>query len=445
MVTLSGLRGIAGSSLTPPVAARYALAFGRHLIQTRGPGPTVVIGRDGRPSGEVFQNSAAAALRQIGCRVHCLGVATTPGVAIMVDELGADGGIVITASHNPGQWNGMKLLGHDAVAPSAEQARSIIERFEAEPEPPAVSAEPESEDHAILDLHTERIIRHIDVAAIAGAQLKVVVDSVCGAGGPETARLLETLGLEPVHLHSEPTGIFPHTPEPTEQNLGGLCEAVRRHGADLGLAQDPDADRLALVDGGGRYIGEEYTLVLCSMRIFQRQSGSAVANLSTSRMIDDVAAAAGATVHRTPVGEAHVAARMKKLGAVIGGEGNGGVIWPAVGWVRDSLCGAALVLELLAVSGRSLADWVGQIKPYVILKDKVPIEPGLAERAFERLQARWPGAKVDRQDGLRLDLAEGWIHARASNTEPIFRLIVEADGQTTARSMMAAAREAVCG
>ncbi len=445
MVTISGLRGIAGQSLTESVAARYALAFGRHLQAARGPDPLVVIGRDGRPSGAGFQDVAAAALQQIGCRVLCLGVATTPGVAIMVEARQADGGIVITASHNPLPWNGMKLLRHDGIAPSPDEARAIIGRFESEPDPALKTIESPPEDHAIIALHTERILQQIDVDAIRSRRPKVVLDSVNGAGGPETARLFEALGVDLVHLYGEPTGAFAHTPEPTEQNLQGLCGAVTEHAADLGMAQDPDADRLALVDGQGRYIGEEYTLALCAKRMFQRQPGDAVANLSTSRMIDDVAAETGGTVHRTPVGEANVAQRMKQVHAVIGGEGNGGVIWPVISHIRDSLCGAALVLELLAVSGRSLAEWVQSIRPYVICKEKVPMHPGLAEKAFERVAAAWPEGRADRQDGLRIDLDDGWIHVRPSNTEPIFRIIVEAPTDQAAEALMAMGRQAVGG
>jgi phosphomannomutase len=443
MVSISGLRGIVGRTFTPAVVARYAGAFAEHLIATRTDKPSVVIGCDGRPSGSQMQAAAAAALERAGCTVHCLGVATTPGVAIMVQHFQADGGIVITASHNPQQWNGLKLLRHDSIAPPPDEARAIIERFESAADPPAGPVPHVDEDHSIIERHTDLIVAHIDVEAIRARRPKVVLDSVCGAGGPETAQLLNHLGVELIHLHGEPTGQFPHTPEPTEQNLVSLCEAVREHGADLGLAQDPDADRLALVDELGRYIGEEYTLVLCARRLLARTPGPVATNLSTSRMIDDVAAEFGCTVYRTPVGEANVAGRMKDVGAVIGGEGNGGIIWPVISYIRDSLCGAALVLEALSLDGRSLSEQVGQIRPYVILKQKMPIAEGLAEKAFDRIAELWPDGKADRQDGLRIDLPDGWVHVRPSNTEPILRIIVEAQGAVRAQALMTEAEAAV--
>jgi phosphomannomutase len=255
--------------------------------------------------------------------------------------------------------------------------------------------------------------------------------------------LLETLGVELVHLYAEPTGQFPHTPEPTRENLTGLCEAVREHGADIGFAQDPDADRLAVVDEAGRYIGEEYTLALAALHVLSRTPGPAVANLSTSRMLDDLAERYGGHVIRTPVGEANVAAAMREHQAVIGGEGNGGVIWPPIACVRDSLGGMALLLELLAGRDQPLSRIVADIPAYAIVKTKQPIAPGGAEGILQRLADRYADEKLDTQDGVRIDRDRGWVHVRPSNTEPILRVIAEAPDQSAAEALIDEMRQQI--
>ncbi len=437
MLSVSGLRGLVGRSLTEDVARRYAAAYGSWLIEACGkPTPHVVIGRDSRPSGQAFAQAAAESLQSTGCRVTDIGLVSTPAVAVMIRHLGADGGLVITASHNPAPWNGIKALRHDGVAPPPEQARQIIERFERdEGKTVAHDERPEVEiNDTAGEVHVERVAQHVDEALIRQRAANVVLESVHGAGGPETALLLERLGADLTHLYAEPTGDFPHAPEPTAENLAGLCEAVSEHGADIGFAQDPDADRLAVVDDRGRYIGEEYTLALCAMEIFEIAESPicAVANLSTSRMIDDVAARHGGTVHRSAVGEANVAAKMRQVNAAIGGEGNGGVIWPPVGHVRDSLAGIALILRLMARTGLRVSELVDRIPRYTIIKQKTPIAEGMAARAVEQLAEHFAGQAIDRQDGIRIDLDRAWIHVRASNTEPIMRLIAEAPDRESA-------------
>ncbi len=436
MVSISGLRGIVGRTLTPEVAARYAAAFGRRLRETTGKAqPLVVLGRDGRPSGPELVDAAARALASVGCRAIRLGVATTPGTAVMVLHLGADGGIVVTASHNPSQWNGMKLLRHDGVAPPPEEARRIISDFESAPPPTCADAAAVEDDDRAAVIHAQRIVEHIDVAAIRKRRFRVVIDSVNGSGGPGTAPLLEKLGVDAVRLFAAGNGQFPHPPEPTAEHLTGLCDAVREHGAAVGFAQDPDADRLALVDETGRYVGEEYTLALCAQRVLQRRPGPVATNLSTSRMVEDVAADRGCPVYRTPVGEANVAASMRAHNAVIGGEGNGGVIWPVISHIRDSLAGIALVLELMAMSGKPLSELVNAIPRYAIVKDKQPIEAGAAA-AIERLRSAYSDRPIDLQDGLRIETETGWVHVRPSNTEPILRIIAEAETEPAARAMI---------
>jgi phosphomannomutase len=446
MLSVSGMRGLIGRSLTPPVAARYAAAFGSWLRQSTGEShPHVVVGRDSRPSGLMIQNAAVAGLIAAGCRVTTLGIVTTPSVAIMTEHRGAHGGMVITASHNPIIWNGIKALRHDGVAPPPDQAAQIIQRFHDDQIDYVDVAELQSVDHddTTNQIHLNRIFDHLDVEAIRKRKIRVVLDSVCGAGGPATAVMMKHLDIDLIHLHGEPTGLFPHTPEPTAENLTGLAAAVKEHGADLGMAQDPDADRLALVDETGRYIGEEYTLALCALHVMGRTPGATAANLSTSRMIDDIAARFGGVVHRTPVGEASVAAMMRKHDAVIGGEGNGGIIWPKVICVRDSLAGAALMLELLATTGKSLSQLVADIPAYSIVKQKLPIEPGMADRAIEQVGKLFAGERIDLQDGIRVDLADSWVHVRPSNTEPILRLIAEAPGEEDAHALIEKVRQAL--
>lgn len=446
MLTVSGLRGLVGQSLTPPVAARYAAAFGQWLKSKRRAeerAPHVVLGRDSRPSGQMIEMAAASGLVGVGCKVTCLGIVTTPAVAIMAEHFKADGGMVITASHNPIVWNGIKALRHDGVAPPPSEARDIIDRFQSDQVEyaPVEALIPLEYDNSTHRVHVDRVLTHVDVPLIRKRKLKAVVDSVHGAGGPSAALLLQELGVELVHLFAEPTGRFPHPPEPTGEHLKGLCEAVKQHHADVGFAQDPDADRLAIVDDRGRYIGEEYTLVLAALNVLNRPNCPkppvVVANLSTSRMLNDITTRFKGRVVRTPVGEANVAAAVRQHAAVIGGEGNGGVIWPPVVHVRDSLSGMALVAELLAREGRPLSAIVDEIPAYAIVKEKTDILPGTAGRHIDALRKHFSSQAIDLQDGLRVDWPDRWIHVRPSNTEPIVRIIAEARDQHTAEGLIA--------
>jgi len=453
MLSISGLRGLIGQSLTPPVAVRYAAAAGLWLKSQQPTTPaTVVLGRDSRPSGAMIECAAAAGLLAVGCRVVRLGITTTPSVAVMVQHLGAAGGMVVTASHNPLPWNGLKTLTREGVAPPAADAQKIIDRFSAaqlEYADVQGLAQRESDD-STSRVHVQRVLSQIDVPAIRRRKLKVVLDSVCGAGGPITAHLLAELGVEAVRLNAEPTGLFPHPPEPTRENLTSLCEAVRRHGADVGFAQDPDADRLAIVDETGRYIGEEYTLALAVLHVLSSRplpAGPTVAaNLSTSRMLDDIAARHSVRVLRTPVGEANVAAAMRASGCVIGGEGNGGVMWPPVVLVRDSLVGIGLVLEMLAQQSRKLSEIVAGIPAYAMVKEKQPLDPAKVQSLPDLLTAHFRQADFrgcDRQDGVRVDWPDRWVHVRPSNTEPIIRIIAEARDESAARALVEEVRRAL--
>lgn len=436
MLSISGARGIVGATMTPETAARYAGAFGSMLRETiTDRPPRLVVGFDGRRSGGALSSAAIAGLAGVGCEVVGLGVTTTPTVGVMIRELGCDGGINVTASHNPIEWNGIKCLDSDGLAPPAPIANRIIARFRENRidwvDGAACGTVSHRDDAA--ERHVEAALALVDADAIRAEGFRVVLDSVAASGCVAGRRLLESLGCTVNHLHGEPTGIFPHTPEPTEANLTELAAATRDDDAAVvGFAQDPDADRLAIVDERGRYIGEEYTLVLAALRMMQRRGGGPVAaNLSTSRMIDDVCATFdGASVVRTAVGEAHVVQGIRQSGGAIGGEGNGGVIVPEVCFIRDSLSAMALVLELLATDGRPLSEIVDGLPRYAMIKRKWDLSAvGGAEAVptiLDRVKAHWRDAEVNDADGVRIDIGDAWVHVRPSNTEPIIRLIAEA-------------------
>lgn len=436
IISISGMRGLVGENLFPETATAYGSAFGTYLKQ-RHPDTaklSVAIGRDSRPSGQMIFSSVAAGLAAGGIDIVDLGICSTPGVGIMLRDLGCAGGVVITASHNPTAYNGIKFLLENGIAPPADQARQIIDLYRRRQFTfaDAVTCGRITPNEQTARVHVDKVLNIVDRDAIARRRYKIVLDSVNGAGGAEGLLLLEALGCEAVPMNSEPTGLFAHTPEPTKENLVTLCEKVKAVGADAGFAQDPDADRLAIVDENGTYVGEEYSLALAARYVFSQRTGTAAANLSTSRMIDDIAAAAGGRVIRTPVGEAHVAQAMLANDCIIGGEGNGGIIDLRVGPVRDSLTGMALALQLMATSGRSVSRLVAEVGGYTMTKHKYPADKEQAALIIEQAKAAFPDAAVNTADGCRLDLPDGWIHVRTSNTEPIMRVILETKSEAVA-------------
>jgi len=438
IISVSGMRGIVGKSLTPVVAAEYGAVFGAFLkenVDTEGARFSVCVGRDSRVSGPMLASAVAAGLCATGVDVIDLGIVTTPCVGIMVRELGCKGGIVITASHNPIPYNGIKLMLSNGVAPPVDTAELIRQRFFARHYHlvESIQCGRITSNTQTDQVHIDRVLAIVSAEQIAGKGYRVVLDSINGAGARVTKKLLSALGCKVVAVNDEPTGLFAHEPEPTAVNLTDLCKWVEQEGADLGLAQDPDADRLAIVDEQGSYIGEEYTLALAAMHMFATNGGVAAANLSTSRMIDDIARRAGAHVIRTPVGEANVANVMLDHTCVIGGEGNGGVIDLRVGPVRDSLVGIALVLQLMAETGKSISQLVQEIGGYSMHKDKFAADSRQAARIMELATERFADAKLNTADGCRFDFPDGWIHLRTSNTEPVMRVIVEARDEPTAR------------
>jgi phosphomannomutase len=383
----------------------------------------------------MLTSAVAAGLCNIGIDVIDLGMVATPGVGVMVGELGCNGGVVVTASHNPAQYNGIKLLLDNAVAPSADAAEQIKRCFF-------------DRDFSLVDLpncgkitsnaqtdstHISKVLAIVDKEAIAAKKFKVVLDSVNGAGGPVAKKMLSEFGCEVIAINDEPTGLFAHTPEPTAENITDLCEVVKTEAAAIGFAQDPDADRLAIVDEAGTYIGEEYTLALAAKYIFSKETGAAATNLSTSRMIDDITEKAGGRVIRTPVGEANVAAAMLEHNCIIGGEGNGGVIDLRVSPIRDSLVGIALVLQLMTGTEKTISQLVREIGGYYMSKDKFAADQSQAKQILDSAKKVFTDAKLDTTDGCRFDFDDGWLHLRASNTEPVMRIIVEAKDQRTAQ------------
>jgi len=461
MLSVSGCRGVVGSSLTPAVVCRYAGAFVSWLSEREGSHGRplkIVLGGDGRLGSEFVRCAAVSELLASGCRVVDLGVAATPTVGVMVRHHGADGGLVITASHNPQQWNGVKPVTRDGRAPAPADAEKILAGYEDRRSAHVDVArvgDVDGDDTA-AHVHVARILealeRVVPAARIRERRFKVAVDSVNASGRIGARMLLDALGCEAVLLNDDEGGVFPHAPEPTAENLSGeegLRRVVADAGCDVGFAQDPDADRIAIVDERGGYIGEEMTLVFAAEALLDGAGDGAAtaANLSTSRMIDDVAARHGARVVRTPVGEAHVVDAMQREGAPVGGEGNGGVIWPQVCLIRDSLSAMALTLALMTRRDKSVSALADGTPRYSIVKRKTPVD-GLDVRGIlEDVAAGWPDARVDRQDGVRIDVEHerAWLHVRPSNTEPILRLIAEAPAATAAEAMLDRAESLVRG
>jgi phosphomannomutase len=423
IVSVSGIRGILGKGLTPEAALAFAAALGTYVQSG-----SVVLSRDGRPSGVLLRHAVLAGLLSAGCDVHDLGVAPTPTFGLAVRRLQAAGGVQITASHNPAEWNGLKLFGPEGMVLTAAEGQHIKSLFDAQTFRRVAWNElgTVTERRHAEDWHRDRVLELVDVPRIRAGRLRAFLDANGGAGGPLGRRLLEAFQCQPICHGCDADGFFLHEPEPVAENLRAICPLVAEHGADIGLVLDPDADRLALIDETGRYIGEELTLALAVLFRLRHQRGPVVINMSTSRVVEDIARQFGCPCERSAVGEANVVEKMRQLGAVIGGEGNGGVIDPRVGYVRDPFIGMGLILNLMAETGRTLSELVAELPAYTIVKDKYTVERERLPALFTALEARWPSVTVNRLDGLRLDWADRWVHVRPSNTEPIVRVIAEA-------------------
>ncbi len=443
MVSVSGIRGRVGFALTPEVVARYAAAFGAWAL-AGNPGRPVVVGRDSRVSGPMFHRVALAALQSVGANVIDLGLTTTPTCQLSVEDHHAAGGLMLSASHNPVEWNALKLIGPSGLFLEGNEGaamRDIADR--GIPRATWDRLGSVESDEGAVDRHLERIlaISCLDLSAIRARGFHVALDCCRGAGAIIVPQLLERLGCRVTAINLEPDGRFPHPPEPIAENLGELERLVRDSSADLGIAVDPDVDRLALVSEQGKAIGEDYTLALAAQIVLAHRGGNAVTNLSTSLVVEEAVTRAGGTLTRTPVGEINVAVRMRELRAVIGGEGNGGVILPEVHLGRDAPVGIALILQLLAETGKPLSTLAAGFSRYSIVKDKLDRPDASLDVVYDALRKAFGDARVDTQDGLHLAWKDRWLHVRPSGTEPIVRVIAEAPTEQEARGLVSRARE----
>jgi phosphomannomutase len=442
IVSVSGIRGIVGQGLTAESVARFAAAYGAFVE-----GKTVLVSRDGRPSGEMLRHAVVAGLLGAGCSVQDIGIAPTPTCGFAVRFLNAAGAIQITASHNPAPWNGLKMFGPDGAVLSAANGAIVRGLFETGDFHRA-NWNGIGEFHVPPDVHAEHAraaLDQISVAAVAGRGFRVFLDANGGAGGPLAVQLLRDLGCELCECECQPTGRFVHEPEPIPAHLKDVAPWVKQNGCAIGFVLDPDADRLALIDETGACVSEEATLALAVKYRLIHDRGPVVINMSTSRMSEDIARAAGCECFRSAVGEANVVALMRDVGALIGGEGNGGVIDPRVGWVRDPFIGMALILSLMAEQKRPLSQLVAELPRYAMLKVKYEVEREKLGEAFAALEHRWPETRVNRDDGLRLDGADWWLHVRGSNTEPVVRVIAEAPTEDRVRQLCNEAGTVVTG
>lgn len=447
MVGVSGVRGRVGDGLTPEIVAQFAAAFGAYSIRETGR-KTIVLGRDSRVSGPMFSRAVTAALQSVGADVIDVGIAPTPSVQLSVEDLKAAGGLAVTASHNPIEWNALKFIGPDGMFLDAEQGGRMRSLLEGEiPRASWSELGGYESDEGAIERHLDRIfaIPFLDVEKIRSRRFKVALDCVRGAGGTIFPLLLERLGCVVDAINLETDGRFPREPEPVAANLGELEELVRRTGADVGFATDPDVDRLSLIGNGGTALGEDYTLALASRLVLRHRPGAVVTNLSTSGLLDDVTRGAGLQLVRAPVGEINVARRMQRENATIGGEGNGGVILPDVHLTRDAPVAAALILQLLAEEDRPIDDIAADIGRYEIVKEKVARPSGSLDDAYRILVERLGAPEVDHQDGLRLTWPDErkWAHLRPSGTEPIVRIITEAPTREEALRLVESLREAL--
>lgn len=435
IASVSGLRGIVGDGLDPAAVVEFAAAYAAECGHDRA---GIVVGHDGRVTAQMMVQAVVAGLIASGRHVFLAGPVATPTLGVMVVDCRAAGGIQISASHNPPEYNGLKFFQPEGMVISPARGRAVVERFHRKDFQWApwdqIGSILEFKEHHQVE-HATRLGEVVDGPAIQRRRFKVVLDACHGAGGLLASHMFKEWGCDARILGGQPDGLYDHLPEPTESNLRELAAIVPAIGADVGFAQDPDADRLAIIDENGRYVGEELTLALCAKHRLNQQKGPVVLNLSTSRTTETIARDLGCPVHRTPVGEINVVERMIAEDAVIGGEGNGGVIDPRVGFVRDSFVGMAMVLDLMAATGEPLSSLVDALPKYAMVKDKFPLGDVPVADLFDRIADAHPDARADRGDGLRLDWDDCWAHIRASNTEPIVRVIAEAEDADRAREL----------
>ncbi|MCL1864634.1 MAG: phosphoglucosamine mutase [Spirochaetes bacterium] len=428
MKSVSGIRGIVGESFTPDLLSSAASAFSRYVNYG-----AVVVGRDSRPTGESVSMNIISSLLLAGCNVIDIGIVPTPTVEIMVKELKAAGGIVISASHNPVEWNALKFINSSGTFLTSREINKLFKLMESS------SAFKKwdrvgklAKNQNVEDIHIKKVLDCINIKKIQKRKIHVVLDSVNGAGSLITPNLLNRLNCKVTTINCKPDGLFPRGAEPLPENLSQLSETVIKNRADIGFAQDPDADRLAVVDENGRPIGEEYTIALVTEHILSKKKGSVVVNLSTTKAVEDIALKFKVPFFRARVGEINVVEEMMKRGAVIGGEGNGGVISPEIHPGRDSLAGIGYILEMVSERDKKLSDIVKELPAYYMKKGKVSLKQGIdMDSVLANIKQQFKHEKISHIDGLRIDFNKhrefknGWVHLRSSNTEPVFRIIAE--------------------
>ncbi len=440
--SISGIRGTIGGkpgdNLTPIDAVKFAAAYGIWLKgYSKKEKLKVVVGRDARLSGAMVQNLVVNTLVGLGIDIIDLDLSTTPTVEIAVPLENADGGIILTASHNPKQWNALKLLNEKGEFLNAAEGALILEIAEKEDFTFADVDDLGSvtRNDSYIDIHIDEVLNLslVDADTIRKAKFKVVVDGVNSTGGIAIPKLLKELGVEVVELYCDPTGHFPHNPEPLKEHLGDICDLVIKEKADFGLVVDPDVDRLAFISNDGEMFGEEYTLVACADYVLGKTKGNTVSNLSSSRALRDISEKHGGTYEASAVGEVNVVTKMKANNAVIGGEGNGGIIYPESHYGRDSLVGTALFLMLMAENGGTVADLRASYPSYFMSKKKIQLTPGLdVDGILVAMADKYKDEEISTIDGVKIDFAENWVHLRKSNTEPIIRIYTEAKSQSEA-------------
>lgn len=439
IISVSGLRGIVGESLDPILASRYALAFAASL-GTSDHKRSLLIGRDGRETGAMFADAISAALMSAGFNVLYADVCATPTVGVLVRELNCSGGIQISASHNPPEYNGMKLFGADGRVISAAEGQAVIDLYEQDKFSfaPYHSVGKREAIEDTTSAHLKAVLATVNVEAIKSQNIKVVLDSNRGAGSILAKQLFEALGCQFEILGDSPDGQFEHVPEPTADNLKGVAAKAKDFGADVVFCQDPDADRLAIIDERGNYIGEEYTLAITLRHALSLsgKTGNVVINCATSRMSVDIAEEFDCKCIVSAVGEANVTNEMISQQAIYGGEGNGGPIDPRVGYVRDSFVAMAQTLDAMVKNNMSVSKLAAAIPSYEIVKDKIQLDKDKVSAAFDVLENHFAEAKPNRMDGLRLDFSDSWLLIRASNTEPIVRVIAEAKTSSDANALV---------
>jgi len=439
LISVSGIRGVVGTALTSEVAFQFAASFGTYLKKGR-----VAIGRDTRISGPMITSAVISGLLSTGHDVVNIGICPTPTVELAVRDGDCVGGVAVTASHNPDKYNALKLIGNSGMFLSENQGLKVKEIFE-EKNWKLVTWKKSGElidDLSWIDHHIKKILalKIISPAKIKRKKIKIVADCVGSTAALMADSFFSKLGVDYKLIYAKPVNSFPRGPEPTPENLGALCRAVKRHKADIGFAFDPDSDRLALVSEKGTPLGEEFTLTLGARYILSKEPGSLAVNLSTSLINDFIAKEAGVKIHRTKVGERNVTEKLIRTKGVVGGEGNGGLIYPKLHWGRDGFLAAAVITQYLADSGMKISELAGELPGYVMLKTKLRLSRQDVAKKIPKLEKAFPHGKVDKTDGLRISGGGWWVQIRVSNTEPIARLMAEAEDEPTAKKLIRTAK-----